>query len=102
MAPGDHSGMAGRPAPWTGEWKRGPIPEEIGFHGRFGGSGISYGSTNGKWSYSGNKKLIQLLSSKQVWHAESDRCSGTMEWHNGNLLIIDPKTNKVWLSVWDW
>ncbi len=90
------------PAPWGGNWRHGPIPGEAGIHCSFGTSGVSWGGVVGKpSSYSGDKELVDLLSSTSVIFAARERCCASLPWHNGNLLIIDPGSRRVWLSVWD-
>ncbi|HTE19503.1 MAG TPA: hypothetical protein VK689_14130 [Armatimonadota bacterium] len=90
------------PAPWAASWKRGPVPGELGFHCGFGTEGVGWGSTNGAPpEYTGDARLIRVLGSKDVWYAERNRCCDGMEWHNGDLLVLDPQSGKVWLAVWD-
>jgi|GEM_PF-3092920 len=41
---------------------------------------------------------------ENAWYAAKELCcSGKgLEWHNGNLLVIDLSSNTVWLSIWDY
>ena len=91
------------PPPWeAGEWQSGPVPHEIGFHCGFGTSGVGYASiNNGPTEYIGDSELKCLLSSSEIWYIAKERGSSSIAWHNGSLLILDPKSNEVWLSVWD-
>ncbi len=92
--------LAGR-APW-GEWTQGPVPGSIGTYTRFGGPGVSYGGPmNGRQQYHGDEELVQLLGSDQVWYAARERGDDHLRWHNGDLLIIDGRSRRVWLSAWD-
>lgn len=91
------------PPPWQqSQWKRGPVPTEIGFHCNFGSDGVAAVSDEGKTSeYSGDPQLVQLLGSNRIWYAAHERCCKSLRWHNGSLLVIDLKNNRGWLSVWD-
>lgn len=91
------------PSPWgQSEWKRGPVPPEIGYHCSFGSQGVAMVSIDdGPYQYAGDPKLERVLDSTENWYAVRERGSGTIRWHNGNLLMIDMKENRVWLSAWD-
>lgn len=56
-------------------WKKGPIPESVPF--------LSFPSTEG-----GIKK-------------PSNMYSGDVAGNDGTLLVVDPKTGRVWLSQWN-
>ncbi len=89
------------PPPWEGnEWKSGPVPQKIGYHTTFGTSGTIIGGTE----YIGDEQLVKLLNSNSIWYVAKERCCSDrdyLEFHNGNLLIIDLDSNRVWLSIWD-
>lgn len=88
-------------APW-GDWQRGPVPGEIGYHCGFGGSGVSWGGPlNGPQTYSGDEQLVKLFSSDRVWYSARERGDSRLRWHNGNLIVIDVRSRRIWLSVWD-
>lgn len=92
-------GWLKEPPPWGAEWKRGPIPGEIGFHCMFGTTGVSWTRLdNGAPFYHGERKLVDLLSSDQIWYAARERST---PWHNGDLLLLDRTKGQVWLSSWD-
>ena len=91
-----------QPAAPLSNWQTGPVPTEIGFHCRFGTNGVSAMSVNGgPTHYSGNPELEDVFGSDSIMYSAHERCCESLEWHNGTLLIVDPRTNKVWLSVWD-
>lgn len=89
--------------PWSADsWLHGPVPPVIGFHCGFGTDGVGTGSSNGGApQYFGNKELVDLFSSPDVFYAAKERCCDNLRWHNGHLIIVDPREKKVWLSVWD-
>ncbi|HWL08917.1 MAG TPA: hypothetical protein VNQ76_10950 [Planctomicrobium sp.] len=88
--------------PWSKEWQTGPVPHDIGSHRRFGADGVISYSVNGLPNrYSGNTKLVELLSSSEIFYDAKERCCETLRWHNGDLLIISPQDQTVWLSLWD-
>jgi hypothetical protein len=88
-------------APW-GRWERGPVPGEMGFHCKFGGSGVGWGGpVGGPPRYRGDEELVRLLGSDHVWYSARERGSGSLRWHNGDLLVLDLAAGRVWLSVWD-
>lgn len=84
-------------APWGGPWRSGPVPGEIGYHTTFG-----FEPTSMKYYTNRDGELVRLLGSSHIWYAARERGSGQIRWHNGDLLIVDPRTRLVWLSVWDW
>jgi hypothetical protein len=89
-------------APFEGSWRNGPVPHEIGVHCNFGSEGVFViGDSNGRTEYAGDSSLIGVLESDEVYFAAKDRGPESIQWHNGHLLVLDPTTNKVWLSVWD-
>jgi hypothetical protein len=89
-------------SPWSGEWKSGPIPHEIGFHCGFGTDGVGYASVNGGMNeYFGDSELKKLLSSSHVFYDAKERCCPSLHWHNGHSLVVDPLECTLWLSVWD-
>ncbi len=90
------------PATPLSNWQIGPVPTEIGFHCSFGTQGVSAMSINGgPLHYSGDPELENVLGSDAIMYSANERCCETIEWHNGILLIVDPRSNKVWLSIWD-
>ncbi len=85
------------PPPWGNpSWLKGPIPGSVGYHVSFGTDGVAADATSSM--YSGNKQLVSLLSSQDIWYAARERSPA---WHNGDLLIIDPKANRIWYAEWD-
>ena len=92
--------------PWENEeWKRGPVPPEIGFHASFGKGGMIIGSVgNGPYQYDSEGELVDLLKSDEIWYVVKERCCGrdSLYFHNGELLIVDLEAQQVWLSSWDY
>jgi len=93
--------LASRP-PWSKTWTAGPVPHEIGFHCFFGTDGVAYSSGDGRPNeYLGEPKLVTLLSSQDIHYDAKERCCDSLRWHNGHLLVIDPNSSTIWLSIWD-
>lgn len=92
-----------KPPPWeAGIWKYGPIPPEIGLHITLGTSGVGIQGNGSLSTYFGDEQLVQLLNSRNNLYAINERCcNGNPGFNNGNLLIIEPGLNKVWLVIWD-
>ncbi|MEZ6102170.1 MAG: hypothetical protein R3E01_36720 [Pirellulaceae bacterium] len=89
-----------QPPPWGNPtWLKGPVPGSIGFHAKFGTDGVGAHSVDGiNYKYSGDEQLASLLSSPDIWYAARERQS---DWHNGDLLIVDPTANRIWYAEWD-
>jgi hypothetical protein len=68
------------PPPWGISWMRGPIPRR----GRFGGV----------------PGAEEVHESRETWSTVRDR-EPRWNWTHYDVLIIDPSTNRVWLSVVD-
>ena len=95
-----------QPAAPVSNWQSGPVPTEIGFHCAFGserGLYLTRDNPNEKMHYAGDPELVDLVSSDEIVYCAHERRYGAnpIPWHNGTLLIVDPRTNKVWLSIWD-
>ncbi len=89
-------------SPWSETWTQGPVPHETGFHCSFGTGGVGYGSVDGgPHEYWGEPKLVTLLSSQDIYYDAKERCCDSIRWHNGHLLVIDPASSTIWLSIWD-
>ncbi len=69
------------PAPFGGSWRKAPVPSEIGSYCVCSSETIS--------------------GSDEIHFFAEERGPESMRWHNGLLLVVDPSTNKVCLSVWD-
>ncbi|TWU21236.1 hypothetical protein [Novipirellula artificiosorum] len=88
--------------PWSAGWQSGPVPGDIGLHCDFGTDGVAFGGLIGEaGTYTGDELLVRLLGSQRVIYDAKERCCDSLPWHNGNLIVIDPDTKTVWLSVWD-
>ena len=92
------------PPPWGSEWQQGPIPNEIGYHAWFGKGQMGYTCYDNECGYRGNEEVVELLSSTSTLYSTKSRSEipGILQWHAGNLLIVDQKNKKIWLSVWKW
>ena len=92
------------PPPWGPNWHTGPVDGEIGFHCSFiypDAPGVS-GAGTGDFSYfGGTEEVRSILSSTNTKWCAKQRGPESMPWHNGNLLIVEPASNRLWLSVWD-
>jgi len=94
--------------PWSlSEWKRGIVDFEIGLHTNFGISqgNISVTTVNDSTFYSGSEKMISILTDKDNYYSYEERCCSEryndLRFHNGTLLIINPNSKTVYLSIWD-
>jgi hypothetical protein len=87
------------PPPWrAGRWHRGPVPVAIGSNVSFHTTGVFVrGSDYGE----GNPDLLDLLTSGEVWYAARERESFPGKpYRQGDLVIIDPRSNRVWWTSW--
>ena len=88
--------------PWgQPTWQTGPVPHEIGMHCSFGTKHFpapKFG--DGPTEYLGDTEIEQVLGSNQMRFVAQDRLPDN-PWYNGQVLIIDPANNQVWLCVWD-
>ncbi|MBN1933613.1 MAG: hypothetical protein JW934_03050, partial [Anaerolineae bacterium] len=87
------------------EWKSGPVPPEIGCNASFGIGSAGIGKVgNDPYKYWGDEQLINLLNSNKILFLANERCCGrnSLYFHNGELLIIDVDSQKVWFSSWDY
>lgn len=90
------------PPPWNlKEWKRGPVPTNIGVNCSLETRPLWAVSDATGPRYGGDQQLQELLGSKDVRYVAKNRGPSSLPWHNGNLLIIDTTTNSAWLFVWD-
>ena len=92
--------------PWGANWRTGPVDGTIGIYCSFVYTERPSFSTsaNGNFRYEGGAEQVRriLSSTNTKWCAESHgRVPGSMQWSDGNLLIVDPVSNQFWLSVWD-
>jgi hypothetical protein len=92
-------------APWVEKtWLRGPIPVEAGCYCGFGyQSPRGWQTTDGgsKEYRGGDPEILAVLMSRDVWYAGRDRGPEGNPWHNGDLLILDPKTGVIRYCSWD-
>ena len=92
------------PPPFGETWRNGPVDVEIGYHCSFiyAESPVAFGIGTDHPEYSGGSdEVLAILSSKEARWCAKQRGPDSMPWHNGDLLIIEPSTNRVWLSAWD-
>lgn len=71
--------------PWSiQEWTDGPVPWNIAKSCTLGG-----------------QRRSSLLESQHVRYIADPRGPSYEPWHNGMLLVVDPRTNSAWLWVWN-
>ena len=71
------------PPPWGIEkWSIGPVPPEINY-----------------WS---NGPHDKLTNSENIRYAAKEYCCSNLRFHSGDLIIIDPDSNRVWVASWDY
>lgn len=90
--------------PWGVKWNTGPVDGEIGFHCSFiysDAPGVEGDGTGAAWYVGGAEEVRAVLSSRDTMWCAMQRGHESMPWHNGNLLIVEPASNRLWLSVWD-
>jgi hypothetical protein len=89
--------------PWSVDiWGRGPVPSEIGVNCSMQSRPLwTISDSKGAKKYGGDQQLRELLESQDIWYVAKNRGPSTIPWHNGNLLVIDTKTDTAWLFVWD-
>lgn len=94
--------LATQPRSPMSRWQSGPVPTEIGFHCSFGTDGVGAMSVDdGQAEYFGDGELERLLGSSEILYSAHERCCDSLRWHNGTLLVVDPRNRRVWLSIWD-
>jgi hypothetical protein len=72
--------------PWGDpEWQEGAVPNDIAGHCSFGG----------------NSTHSTALSSPDNIYCAQDFKISSIPWHNGRVLAINTKTERVYLSWWD-
>ena len=89
-------------APWGGKWTQGPVPVNIGVNCSTNDRRIWLTTASGgAQEYRGFQPTIDVLQSGAVLYVAKPRGPETMNWHNGNLLIIDRESGQAWLFLWD-
>jgi hypothetical protein len=90
--------------PLNGEWAKGPVEGEIGFHCAFiYTDSPGYGGIDGEKKYiGGSAEARDILSSTNVLYCAKDRGPKSIPWHNGTLLVLSPSNSTLWISKWDW
>ena len=92
------------PPPWGTKWRNGPVDYEVGSHCSFIYAERPGGRVVGTEQFDyvgGSEEVRTILGSANTKWCAKQRGSTSMPWHNGNLLIADPSSNRLWLSVWD-
>lgn len=93
VAPATIASWLASPPPWgQPAWQRGPVAPEIAAHCRLGASAFSEAD-------GAREQLAWSLES--VRYVAAERCCEGLRWHNGSLLVLEPRQGLVWLSVWD-
>jgi hypothetical protein len=94
--------------PWNNStWLKGQIPHEIGIACQFNFPervGVG-GSQNDKRVYIGDKDLENLLNDTTNYYSYREDCctdDSELRFHDGALLIIQPKTRMIYYSNWNY
>ena len=101
-----NSWLSGKP-PWNNiKWHKGQIPHKLGVSVKFNfadrvGLGIY---DNGESIYLGDKDLVKLLNDTTNYYSYVEDCCPDqkgLRFHDGRLLILQPRTRMVYYAVWD-
>jgi hypothetical protein len=87
--------------PWGKSWQAGPLPSEMTFQNMFGWQESGLLDLPEPDAHLNPDRAENVLNSTRVRYSAEERCCQTLPWHNGSLLIVDPESGYVWLSVWD-
>lgn len=94
--------------PWENrKWSKGPVPAELGANAQFNfPRRVGYGiDRDGKTVYSGDKNLAALLNDPATYYVFKELCCPDKEglrFHDGCLLILQPTTQMVYYSNWNY
>ncbi|QDT29356.1 hypothetical protein Enr10x_47080 [Gimesia panareensis] len=90
-----------QPVPWgQTAWEQGPVSEEIPRYFGFGVIGMSAPPAGVVTEEAiGEEQIQQALSSPETRYVARQR--GQDSWNNGEILLLDPRHNRVWYSRWD-
>ena len=90
------------PPPWGKRWQAGPLPSEMTYQNMFGWE-FDFSAVEGQAAVDPTKpdRAAYAFNSPSVRYSAEERCCEGTPWHNGSLLIVDPESGYVWLSVWD-
>ncbi len=98
--------LSGKP-PWNNiKWHKGQIPHKLGASVKFNfADGVGLGIyNNGESIYLGDKDLVKLLNDTTNYYSYVEDCCPDqkgLRFHDGRLLILQPRTRMVYYSVWD-
>jgi len=94
--------------PWNNlTWHKGQIPHQIGIACQFNFPervGVTT-NRNGKKYYNGDKDLEDLLNDTTNYYSYREDCctdDEKLRFHDGALLIIQPKTRMIYYSNWNY
>lgn len=96
--------VKGKPA-WGNEiWNKGQIPFDIGMSVQFNfQEGVSVASNQDeKKFYSGDKELEKLLNDSTNYYVFKEDCCPDLRFNDGQLLILNSKTQMVYYSGWNY
>jgi hypothetical protein len=91
--------------PWDNKsWNKGPIPFDIGIGVQFNFKDGVARVTNedGKEFYSGDTDLETLLNDSTSYYVFKEDCCPDLRFHDGQLLILQPNTQMVYYSGWNY
>lgn len=101
-----NSWLNSRP-PWNNvQWYKGQIPHKIGVAVHFNfPEGVGYGTDdNGKSFYDDNNDLTKLFNDTTNYYSYVEDCcteKAGLRFHDGRLLIIQPRTKMAYYAVWN-
>ncbi len=93
--------------PWNNvKWHKGQIPHHIGIAVHFNfPEGVGYGTDdNGKSFYDEDNDLTKLFNDTTNYYSYVEDCCPDdpgLRFHDGRLLILQPRTRMVYYAVWD-
>lgn len=93
--------------PWENmQWHKGQIPHHIGVAVHFNfPSGSGYGiDENGISSYTDDSDLTKLFNDTTNYYSFKEDCCANdkdLRFHDGRLLILQPRTKMAYYAVWD-
>ncbi|MBX9790358.1 MAG: hypothetical protein K2Y37_15680 [Pirellulales bacterium] len=88
--------------PWGDRWQTSPVPGLMGFGNQFGWQS-KFSADEGHAAIDATRpdRAAYAFHAPSMRYSAQERCCQTLPWHNGSLLIVDPESGYVWLSVWD-
>ena len=98
LSKADFDALLNSAAPWSGQWKSGPVEDVIGGPCTFG---TRDWAKNALDEHVSATRVEELLTSTTVFFDAQERCCAGNSWHNGDVVLLDPQDSTVWWSSWD-